>query len=148
AIATGEYHTCALTRDGDVKCWGNNQFGQLGDGTTEDSSVPVDVRGLSKGVYAIAMGHNYSCALTSAREVKCWGSNDYGQLGDGTTINRLMAVDVSGLSSGVEAISAGFIHTCALTSGGGVRCWGDGGAGNLGDGKKTDSPIPVEVAGL
>jgi len=148
AIATGGYHTCALTSSGGVRCWGRNHYGQLGDGTTTNRTTPVDVVGLS-GVTAIAAGVYHTCALTSSGGVRCWGFNFYGQLGDGTTTtHRTTPVDVVGLSSGVTAIAAGGYHTCGLTSSGGVRCWGQNTYGQLGDGTTTDRSTLVDVVGL
>jgi alpha-tubulin suppressor-like RCC1 family protein/pimeloyl-ACP methyl ester carboxylesterase len=148
AIATGQWHTCALTTGGGVKCWGWNEHGQLGDGTTTNRLVPADVSGLASGVAAFAAGWSHSCALTTGGGVKCWGWNEYGQLGDGTTTNHPTPVNVSGLASGVAAIVAGWSHTCALTTGGGIKCWGHNYYGQLGDGTATDHYIPVDVSEL
>ncbi len=145
AIAAGFYHTCALTAGGGVKCWGWNKFGQLGDGTTTDRTTPVDVSGLTSGVSAIAAGHAHTCALTSGGEVKCWGNSWVAERGDGTIIDRTRPVDVSGLTGGVSAIAAGGAHTCALTSSGGVKCWGYNKYGEVGDGTTTDRTTPVDV---
>jgi alpha-tubulin suppressor-like RCC1 family protein len=150
AIAVGGRFTCALLSDGTAKCWGNNWYGQLGDGTTTDSHTPVPVSGLINAV-AIATGGYHTCALLSDGTVKCWGWNDYGQLGDGTTTLRTTPVTVSGLTNAV-AIAAGDEHTCALLSDGTVKCWGYNGVGQLGDGKsnpiESHSAIPVTVTGL
>ena len=148
AIAVGDFHTCALSKAGGVKCWGQNSSGQLGNGSTVDSSVPVQVSGLSKGVAAISVGGNHSCVLTTGGGVRCWGDNAHGELGNGTTKDSLVPVDVTSLTSGVTAIAVGGEHTCALTSLGGVKCWGYNANGQLGNGSRTDSSVPVDVSGL
>ena len=143
-IAAGAEHTCALTSSGGVKCWGRNNYGQLGDGTTTDRLTPVDVSDLADGVQSIEAGVAHTCALTASGVTMCWGRNDYGQLGDGTTTDRLTPVEVSDLAVDVQAIAAGPEHSCALTSGD-IRCWGGNGRGQLGDGTTTDRLTPVEV---
>lgn len=148
AIAVGGFHTCAVTSAGATKCWGRNQFGQLGDSTTTDSTAPVDVTGLASGVQNISAGNSHSCALTSTGALKCWGSNANGQLGDGTTTDSGSPVDVVGLGSGVAASSAAGFHSCALTTTGGVKCWGQNNGGQLGDGSTTDRSTPVDVTSL
>lgn len=142
------YHTCALSTAGGVKCWGRNNNGQLGDATTTDRSLPVDVTGLSTGYQAVAMGNSHTCALTAGGGVKCWGLNTNGQLGDGSTTQRTTPVDVTGLTSGVIAISLGTSHSCALMAGGGMKCWGDNTYSQIGDGSTTQRTTAVDVTGL
>ena len=148
AVAAGEQHDCAVLSAGAVVCWGDNRRGQLGDGTTTSGAAPVAVEGLAGAATAIAAGQHHTCALTSAGGARCWGSNEFGQLGDGTTTNRLQPVAVEGLAGGVVAIAAGTYHTCALTGDGAAWCWGRNGSGRLGDGTTLDRRAPVPVAGL
>jgi alpha-tubulin suppressor-like RCC1 family protein len=158
AIAAGGGHTCVLTSGGGVDCWGNNDIGQLGDGSTTDSSTPVEVKGVGgsgtlAGVIAITAEGEDTCVLTSGGGVDCWGGNGEGQLGDGSTVSSSTPVEVEGVGgagtlAGVKAITAGGKNTCALTSTGGVDCWGYNGKGQLGDGSTTGSSTPVEVEGV
>jgi alpha-tubulin suppressor-like RCC1 family protein len=148
ALALGWSHSCALTVGGGIRCWGNNAYGQLGNGTNFNSLVPVDVAWLPGGVRAMAAGVDHSCALTAAGGVECWGRNSKGQLGNGSSLDSAVPVQVAGLAEGVAAISAGFRHTCALTTGGGVKCWGENMSGELGDGTNADRRVPVEAIGL
>ena len=154
AVAAGAAHTCALTVAGGVKCWGRNANGELGDFTQVDRTTPVDVINLTTGVVAISAGDRHTCALLATGGMACWGYNVYGEVGNGTSGNLwLGAVDVcasgSGIGcaggaalTGVAAISAGGINTCAVTTAGALKCWGGNYSGQLGLGILSDSPLP------
>jgi len=153
AIAAGSMHTCALTASGGaVKCWGNNQLGQVGNGVPASFKTPVDTVGLNAGMTSISAGNGYSCGVSASGGAKCWGANGRGQLGNGTTTHALTPVDVTAIGGGTVAISSskGWLggHTCALTSGSGAKCWGDNDYGQLGDGTTVTSLSPVDVTGL
>src|SRR5947208_2205757 len=107
-LSVAASHACHVVNDGTVRCWGNNGFGQLGDGTTTGRLTPVTVSGLTNAV-AIAGGSNHTCALLAGGTARCWGDNGFGQLGDGTTTNLLTPVTVSGLTNAV-AIAGGSNH--------------------------------------
>ncbi len=149
-VAGGEKHTCIVINGG-VQCWGDNTFGQLGDGTTEQRLQPTPVPTLTSNVTALAAGNDHTCAVVNGG-VKCWGNNQSGQLGNNSFINSSTPVDVTGLTSGVStqatALAAGANHTCALTTSGGVKCWGENGSGQLGDNSTINRSTPVDVVGL
>ncbi len=151
-ISASGYGACAVTTSGGAKCWGYNAHGQIGNGTFTSYpygiGTPVDVIGLTSGVARISSGFYHTCALTAAGGAKCWGYNGLGGLGNGTFTDSSTPVNVSGLTSGIAQVSSGFYHTCALTTGGGARCWGYNGHGQLGNGTFTTSATAVDVSGL
>ena len=153
SISGGLFHTVALASDGRVYTWGDNTYGQLGDGTTTSSTTPVAVNMIGelsrKIIIAIAGAESHTVALTSEGKVYAWGRNNEGELGDGTTISRStpVATDMSGVLSGkiVTAITVGDEHTVALTSEGKVYAWGRNTYGQLGDGTFTNRTTPTAV---
>ncbi len=147
-ISVGLEHSCALTGSGEVKCWGDNTKGQLGNGTFVDSKVPVTVAGLEEDVSWISAGFFHTCAVTGSGDGYCWGDNRFGQLGDGTMNDSSFPVKTSGIAEELKSISAGYNHTCALTLSGGIKCWGLNLSGELGTGNQQPSFVPIDVEGL
>ena len=173
-ISAGQKYTCALNSSGNVLCWGDNNYGQLGDDSTSNRSYPafvVESDGSSiplSSVVQLSVGDNHTCALTSAETVLCWGYGFYGQLGSSSlTIvgeeGELLGVDrdaplavLTGGGqgdpplSGIAQVASGSKHTCALTLDGHVKCWGASSQGALGDNgvvTADQSWFPVDVVG-
>ena len=164
SVAVGESHACAIL-DAGLQCWGNNYYGQLGDGSTTHRSVPVDVFARGSGVTAVSTGSNHSCAIVKA-EVFCWGSGGYGLLRTGgypvispfnsrasaweallMAANRNLPTKIFSASDGIAAVAAGHQHTCVVARGG-VQCWGANFEGQLGGGSvlqqtEITAPIPA-----
>src|SRR5438128_354006 len=148
-------HSCARLSDGTARCRGRNANGQVGDGTTVQRLLPGVVKnsantGPLTGVSFVYAGTPHSCARMSDATAKCWGGNGDGELGDGTTTQRLLPVVVkntanTGPLTGVTQIAPGSTNTCAWLSTGQARCWGDNANGQLGDGTMTTRLLPVVV---
>ena len=158
SVSAGNNHTCAVLNDtgagGSVSCWGDGLSGQRGDGTTEATSTPVSINltDISTAV-SVSAGEFHTCALLFGGAIKCWGKNDFGQLGNGTGSSNTPVL-VLGINTAI-AISAGGSHTCALLLGvgGGVQCWGGNSKGQLGDGASdplnpVPHPTPIPVTDL
>jgi Regulator of chromosome condensation (RCC1) repeat/HYR domain len=143
AISAGTYHSCAVSADGPVYCWGGfNQQGQLGHGSTDDEDNAVQVSGIDAAT-DVAAGAAHSCAALADQTVRCWGENTSGKLGNGAASNSATPVDVVNLV-GATAVTAGGTHSCALANGL-AYCWGSNARGQLGDGTGTSSNVPVQV---
>jgi alpha-tubulin suppressor-like RCC1 family protein len=146
SLATGFLHTCGLTIAGAAYCWGDNHWGELGNSACEtcESATPSAVSG-GLSFVALASGWMHACGLTSDGVAYCWGNNESGQLGDGSSTQHSSPVRVTGgLTFG--ALAPGNQHTCGLTTTGVPYCWGDNGSGQLGNGSTRSSLIPVRVA--
>jgi alpha-tubulin suppressor-like RCC1 family protein len=145
SVAVGSAHSCALFANGHISCWGSNDFGQLGDGTRTDSATPREVGGITTAV-AMSTAADHNCALLVDGTVLCWGRNDFGQAAGALGGDRLVATPVAGIAAGDAAgVTTGSQHSCILTVGGRVRCWGRNNEGQLGNNTLTDSVAPVEV---
>jgi alpha-tubulin suppressor-like RCC1 family protein len=142
-LAAGADHTCALVEDGSVRCWGKNDSGQLGDGTTNDATVPVVVAGLG-GAVQVAAGFRHTCALLRNGTVACWGNNARYQLATGTTENSSHPRIVVGIVSAKELSLAGD-GACIRLEGGYARCWGRNDRGELGDGTTIEHTVPMPM---
>ena len=148
SFSAGRQHVCAVISGGSVKCWGDNATGQLGDGTSINRAMPSQVSVFGVAVASVSSGSDHTCAVTTGGDALCWGDNFWGQLGDGTSMETEFPIPVSGLSGNVAAIAAGAFHTCALTTTGGVLCWGDNFFGQVGNPLLQDHLVPSTVAGL
>jgi Regulator of chromosome condensation (RCC1) repeat/IPT/TIG domain len=145
SISAGGDHSCAID-NGHVRCWGYNNDGQLGNGSTTPAPTPDAVVGITHAV-AVSAGELHTCALILDGTVRCWGDNAYGKLGNNSTVRSLVPVQVSGLHN-VVALSAGSDHTCTVISDGTARCWGFDSDGALGNTSSLTSRVPVQVSGL
>jgi alpha-tubulin suppressor-like RCC1 family protein len=144
-VAAGEDHTCARLTDGTLWCWGWNYHGQLGDGSHTDSSVPVQVDRLGSVVNEVSAGKDFTCARKVDSSLWCWGYDDYGELGNGTTLEKTIPTQVSGMGQNVDQVSAGQYFACANDAYGYTWCWGSNLTGQLGDGTFNDtSAVPIQ----
>jgi alpha-tubulin suppressor-like RCC1 family protein len=143
-LAAGGNHSCGLTAAGTALCWGQNTKGQLGSGRTSGPPTPVAVAG-NRVYVSLAAGARHTCGLSASDGVAwCWGDNDLGQLGDGSTRGANAPRRVAG-STRYKALAAGSEHTCGLATDGRVFCWGDGFSGQLGRGARESQSEPVAV---
>jgi alpha-tubulin suppressor-like RCC1 family protein/uncharacterized protein YjdB len=144
-LSAGTIHTCGITPGGAAYCWGNNYYGQLGDGSYTNRDSPVAVAG-GLSFASITAGVYHTCGVTTSGSIYCWGDNYYGQLGDGSLTSR-NAPTVAVAGGPYAKVSLGLWHSCALTPGGAAYCWGGNWTGALGDGSGSSQSTPVPVAG-
>ena len=157
-VSAGGFHNIVLASNGSLFSWGDNHYGELGDGTDSSRSSPVSVnmRGVlnGKNIVQVSAGFYHTIALSSDGSIFSWGYNYYGQLGDGTTTSRLspVSVNMSGVLNGknIIQVSTGTYHTIALSSDGSIFAWGFNENGELGDGTNTSrsSPASVKIGGV
>jgi alpha-tubulin suppressor-like RCC1 family protein len=145
AITAADHHTCALTASGTAYCWGRNNAGHLGDGTTEERHVPTLVDG-DLLFSSITAAGDYTCGLSRAGDAYCWGWNGYGQLGSEAAGDAVRPVRVAG-DIAFRALTAGHHHACGLDAAGNAHCWGSNSLGQLGTGNQTPSDVPAPVSG-
>jgi alpha-tubulin suppressor-like RCC1 family protein len=153
ALSAGDAHTCAITGDGKLACWGSARSGRLGNGASQTYAAalsPVDVVNMKTNVASVAAGGDRTCALSRTGAVTCWGRWKPGRPLSDAQPSEITAtpLEVAGLDHGVDAIVVGQAHACALLRGGAVACWGWNERGQLGNGKLDDSETPVEVRGI
>lgn len=147
AMTSGSVHGCGLTGAGEAWCWGFNASGQLGDGTLIDRQVPVAVQG-GHTFTQLAAGSQHTCGLRTDQVVLCWGGNANGRLGNGVVASTPVPVPTavaSGTYTAISTTTGG--HTCGIQADQTLWCWGQNGAGRLGDGTTVDRPVPTQVLG-
>jgi len=145
-LSLGDRHGCALSTGGTVRCWGDDSQGQLGDSQRSPSGTATVVSGITGGATAIAAGSMHTCAILAGGAVSCWGDDMSGQLGNGQMSgSSVVPVPVMGLTSGATSIAAGGAFTCAVVSGGAVKCWGDGLHGQLGGPASSATPMALAM---
>jgi flagellin-like protein len=146
SIISGDYNSCGVLNNGSAVCWGYNDNGQLGEGSTGNYKVvPVFVSG-NYNFSSISSGHYDSCGVLANGSALCWGNNNYGQLGNGSTSDSYTPVFVSGDYS-FSRISSGNYHSCGVLANGSALCWGRNNYGQLGNGGVSTSLIPIFVSG-
>ena len=148
SVAASDQHTCAITVDNSLWCWGDNSSGELGDGTTTNSLVPVAVPGLTHAVASVAVGANTTCVVKGDHSLVCWGASYNGSLGAGGTGNILTPSPIVGLESQKTVEVSLLTDLCALTEQGAVYCWGDNQYGDLGQGDLVTRYTPTPVTAL
>jgi alpha-tubulin suppressor-like RCC1 family protein len=142
-VSAGGFFTCALITGGAVKCWGDNRYGQLGTGMLSNPApAAVEVVGVS-AVLSISCGNFHSCAIRPGGQILCWGNNEHGQLGNGTTMDSAVPGIANSSFNPVALSVGGADHTCATLSTGSVWCWGSATSGELGYMSVTDVSTPV-----
>jgi alpha-tubulin suppressor-like RCC1 family protein len=147
-VAAGRFHTCALSPQGSVWCWGQNENGALGDDSSIDRALPVQPLGLPDAAVSLSAGAGGTCAVLRNGDAYCWGSNSNGQLGDGTRIHRPRPVRVRGLDGAGRLVMYGEEFSCAATRSQRALCWGKNDEGQLGDGTDQARETPGPVQGL
>ncbi|UXR66222.1 hypothetical protein EZJ49_08165 [Bdellovibrio bacteriovorus] len=145
SVSAGTTHTCAVTTSGQLKCWGGDDFGAIGNGAASGNVLTPSVIDAGTSYTQVAVGEQMSCAVTNMGTVKCWGLNNNGRLGVGTTNPSIEEPTLASLPGPANSVSTGSGTTCAILSNGKLWCWGEGLEGELGIDNPMDSSTPVEL---
>jgi alpha-tubulin suppressor-like RCC1 family protein len=145
-ISAGSDYACAIKTNGTLFCWGADTYGKLGRNSSTGIHVPVQESTAASDWARVSAGHNHACAVKTNDTLFCWGSNEYGQLGNNSTTNSSIPVQESTAASDWTNVSAGVRHTCAIKTNGTLFCWGNNDSGDLGNNSATSSHVPAPVS--
>jgi alpha-tubulin suppressor-like RCC1 family protein len=146
-VSTGVYHTCGITKAANLYCWGNNDFGQVGDGTAVSPWLSLYRVGAA-GVWSrVSAGNFHTCGITKAANLYCWGDNSDGQAGDGTITSPRFSLYRVGAAGVWSQVSGGGNHTCGITKAANLYCWGRNSSGQAGDGTVTSPRLTLYRVG-
>jgi alpha-tubulin suppressor-like RCC1 family protein len=139
SVSAGTYHTCGITTAKNLYCWGNNEYGEVGDGDTDSPHLGLYRVGAAGVWSTVSTGSYHTCGITTAKNLYCWGRNENGEVGDGNTDNPHLGLYRVGAAGVWSTVNAGAYHTCGITTAKNLYCWGYNGHGEVGDGN-TDNP--------
>jgi len=143
----GVYHSCAVFDDGELQCWGMNQYGQVGDNSTIYKIKPTKINIKNESsITQMALGYERTCAVFDDGTMYCWGLNSFGELGDETKIDKMVPTASIAVKDDVVQVSTGWHHTCVITQDNSLQCWGANGFGQLGDGTTIHKTMPTKVS--
>jgi alpha-tubulin suppressor-like RCC1 family protein len=145
SVSAGQYHACSIRSDNTLWCWGLNTSGQAGTGTGDAIFLKPAAAGSATDWERVSAGATFTCALNAAKKILCFGANTSGQLGDGTVATKTSPTPVADVMVLWKDVDAGVSHTCAISEGGDLFCWGANARGQIGDGSTDNKSLPTPV---